>query len=153
MDGNITAIPSSTVRNVGDGNSDIPALGSCRELFDRVFPQYLALGMTYDEFYCKDHTLVIAYREAYKRKREEENQRLWLAGAYVYQALCRVSPLLIPFNSHPKAEPYLDKPFPLGYDDNENNKPDKTPESEAVIDKGLAYMKSQMEKFNGKFKL
>ena len=149
MDGELTAIPSSTVETSGGEGSDTNTPDSCREIFDKAFPTYLAMGMTYDEFYREDHTLVIAYRRAYKRKLEQENQKLWLMGAYVYQAVARVAPLLIPFNSHPKAEPYLDRPFPLFDKDNAN----ETQTSEAVIEKGLAYMKSQMAKNNSKFGL
>ena len=147
MDGDITAIPSSTVENVGDGDSDTPAPDSCREIFDKAFPAYLAMGMTYNEFYREDHTLVIAYRKAYKMRLEQQNQDMWQMGLYVYQAICRAAPLLIPFNKHPQAEPYLDKPFPI-FGDKEN---DADAESKAVADKGFAYMQAQMMIINKKF--
>ena len=117
-----------------------------RKLFDEAFPSYLAMGMTYDEFYNQDHTLAIAYRKAFELKRNEQNQNLWLLGAYVYQAIARVSPLFNPFSKHPKPESYLDKPFPI-YEQTggENAK------SKAVADKGLAYMQAQMLKINKKF--
>lgn len=148
MDGGLTAIPSSTVETSGGVGSDtIHAPDSCREIFDKAFPSYLALGMTYDEFYKKDHTLVIAYRKAYEQKQEQKNQEMWLMGAYVYQAIARIAPLLIPFNEHPKADPYLDKPFPLfGGEEAQANT-----EAKAVVDKGLAYMKAQALKVNRKF--
>ena len=145
MDGELTAIPSSTVRNAGGEDSDIQTLGSYRTIIENAFPLYLAMGMTYDEYYRKDHTLVIAYRKAYEKKREERNYELWLMGAYVYQAVSRVAPLLIPFNEHPKAEPYLEKPFPL-FADNERENADK-----AVAEKGKAYMLAQMTKINKRF--
>lgn len=144
MDGELTAIPSSTVETAG-GDGDTKAPAGCREIFDEVFPSYLALGMTYEQFYRQDHTLVIAYRKAYELRQKQENENYWLMGAYVYQAIARVAPLLIPFNSHPKPEPYLEKPFPL-YE----KEKDKA-ETDAVVDKGLAYMHSQMMKFNRKF--
>ena len=147
MDGNITAIPSSTVGTSGGESSDTDTPDSCREIFDKAFPQYLALGMTYDEFYRQDHTLVIAYRKAHELKRKEENENFWLMGAYVYQAISRVAPLLIPFNKNPKPEAYLDKPFPI-FGDTET---DEEAKAKAVSDKGLAYMFSQMEKINRKF--
>lgn len=147
MDGELTAIPSSTVGKSGGEGSDTDTPDSCREIFDKAFPHYLAMGMTYDEFYRKDHTLTIAYRRAYEEKRKQANQDFWLIGAYVYQAITRSAPLLIPFNQHPKAEPYLDKPFPLYEDDNA----DENAESKAVEEKGLAYMFSQMQKVNAKF--
>lgn len=146
MDDELTAISSSNGMQVG-GEVEVPQTpDNYRELFDKAFPSYLAMGMTYDEFYNKDHTLAIAYRKAFEKKRNEQNQNLWLLGAYVYQAIARVSPLFNPFNKHPKPESYLDKPFPI-YEHEEG----KNAESKAVADKGLAYMQAQMIKFNKKF--
>lgn len=147
MDGELTAIPSSTVETPGGSGSDTAIPGSCRELFDNAFPQYIVMGMTYDDFYRKDHTLAIAYRRAYEKKREKENEDMWLTGAYVYEAIRRCAPLLIPFNSHPKEMPYLDKPFPIF---SENATSEET-QAKAVADKGFAYMQAQMLKFNKKF--
>ena len=146
MDGDITAIPSSTVGTSGGESSDTTDTpDSCREIFDKALPQYLAIGMTYDEFYRQDHTLVIAYRKAHELKRKEENENFWLMGAYVYHAICKASPLLAPFAKHPKPEDYLNKPFPLFADETENA------ESKAVENKGMAYMLAQMTKINRKF--
>lgn len=146
MDDNITAISSSTVEYVGDGDSDIPVSDSCRELFDTVFPYYLAIGMTYDEFYKKDHTLARAYRKAYKKRREKENENMWLLGAYFYHAMVRSAPMLAPFSKNPSPQPYLDKPFELFAEEKSEGAG-----NEAVADKGFAYMQAQMMKFNKKF--
>ena len=149
MDGELTAIPSSTVEVVG-GEGEKPLTrtpDSCREIFEKAFPSYLALGMTYDEYYRQDHTLVADYRIAYKRKMEQKNQDMWLQGAYVYEAIRRVAPLLIPFNEHPQEAPYLDKPFPMSGEEDDT----QDAKLKAVADKGLAYMQAQMIKFNKKF--
>lgn len=127
----------------GEGSPKTPV--SSRELFAKVFPSYLALGMTYNEFYREDHELVIAYRKASEMKREKENADMWLQGLYVYQAVSRVAPLLIPFAKHPKAEPYLTKPIPLTEKDAENDS------NSAVENKGIAYMKAKMIEINKKF--
>ena len=103
--------------------------------------------MTYDEFYRKDHTLVKAYRKAHELKRKEENENFWLMGAYVYHAICKASPLLVPFTKNSKAEDYLDKPLPIF----DKTGTDEKAESKAVSDKGQAYMFSQMQKINAKF--
>ena len=87
-----------------------------------------------------------AYRKAYKAKREQANEDMWLQGAYVYEAISRVAPLLIPFNKHPKPEPYLDKPYPIF---EENNGEDV--KLKAVADKGQAYMFAQMKAINKRF--
>ena len=127
----------------GEGSPKTPV--SSRELFAKVFPSYLALGMTYNEFYREDHELVIAYRKASEIKREKENADMWLQGLYVYQAVSRVAPLIIPFAKHPKAEPYLTKPIPLTEKDAENDS------NSAVENKGIAYMKAKMIEINKKF--
>lgn len=146
MDDKLTAISSSTVENVGGEGSNTLTFDSCRKTFDKALPSYLAMGMSYDEFYKKDHTLVIAYRRAYEQKRENDNYEKWLMGLYVYHAVSRVAPLLIPFNEHPKPEPYLDKPFPIFKKEGEGDA-----KSNAVFDKGMAYMQAQMSKINKKF--
>ena len=101
MDGDITAIPSSNGEVDGGEDSYTQTPVSCREIFDKAFPDYLVMGMSYDEFYNKDHTLVIAYKRAYKRKREEMNTDMWLQGANVYEAITRVAPIFVPFAKHP----------------------------------------------------
>lgn len=117
-----------------------------RTIIDKAFPSYLAMGMTYDEFYKKDHTLAISYRRAFELKRAKENEDMWLLGAYVYQAIARVSPLFNPFAKHPKPEDYLDKPFSLYKTDEQGAK------SHAVTDdKGFAYMQAAMTRINNKF--
>ena len=60
---------------------------SISELYHRVFPEYLAMGMTYDQFWKGDCTLVIPYREAYRIRQEEMNRMAWLQGLYMYKAL------------------------------------------------------------------
>lgn len=148
MDDKLTAVSSSNGIGSGESSDTQPATNS-RELFAKLFPYYLAMGMTYDEFYDQDHELVIAYRKAEKmkqeRQQEQSNYDKWLQGLYVYQAVSRVAPLLIPFNKHPKAEPYLDKPIPLTKEDAERDS------NKAVENKGIAYMKAKMIELNKRF--
>ena len=143
MDDKLTAISSSNGIGSGEGINTQTATNS-RKIFSDCFPLYLAMGMTSDEFYNQDHELVIAYRKAYKLKRTRDNEDMWRQGLYVYQAVSRVAPLLIPFNKHPKAEPYLDKPFPM-FEEDEQEK------ESAVENKGIAYMKAKMLEINKKF--
>lgn len=144
MDDKLTAVSSSNGIGSGESSDTQPATNS-RELFAKIFPKYLAMGMSYDEFYDKDHELVIAYRKAYKDKRRQANEDMWRQGVYVYQAIVRAAPLLIPFNKNPKPEPYLDKPIPMFEEDVENEK------DSAVANKGLAYMQAMMISINKKF--
>lgn len=109
MEGDLVTEPPSRKRS--RVNSGSAPLLSYSEVFVRQFPFYLALGMTYDQYWNEDCTLVKAYREAYEMRREERNHDLWLQGLYIYNALCAVSPLFR-FSTKPqKAHPYVEAPF------------------------------------------
>ena len=144
MDDKLTAISSSNGIGSGEGSNTQTATNS-RKIFADVLPHYLAMGMTSDEFYNQDHELVIAYRKAYKEKRKKANEDMWLQGLYVYHAVSRVAPLLVPFAKHPKPEPYLDKPLPF-YEESEEEQ-----EETAVEERAIAYMKAKMLEVNKKF--
>lgn len=86
------------------------------QLFDKVFPDYLAMGMTYEQFWRQDCSLVIAYRKAYKIRQEEVNRSAWLQGLYVYKAL-QSSPVVVQgfMKQGATVEPYPNKP--INFDD------------------------------------
>lgn len=44
------------------------------------------MGMTYEQFWDESPYLAVAYRNAYRLRREAENEQAWLAGLYVYDA-------------------------------------------------------------------
>lgn len=82
--------------------------------FNKLFPYYLSIGMTYDQFWNEDCLLVKAYREADKIKAERKNTELWLQGRYVYEALLDIAPLLHAFaKKGTKARPYPSEPYPI----------------------------------------
>ena len=84
------------------------------EVFREAFPLYLALGMTYDQFYRDDVCLVVSYRKADEIKRRRDNERLWLQGAYIYEALLDASPIFNPYAKRgTKPLPYREEPYPL----------------------------------------
>jgi len=87
---------------------------SYTEQFYKCFPFYLSIGMTYDQYWNDDCLLVKYYREAFDIRKKRENESLWLQGAYIYDALCAVSPVLHAFaKTGTKPLPYLDRPYPL----------------------------------------
>lgn len=82
------------------------------ELVDELCPQYMAMGVSYHEFWHGDYTQLQFYLEAHKLRTEQENYNAWLQGAYIYEALCAVSPVLHAYaKSGTKPHPYLDKPY------------------------------------------
>ena len=75
----------------------------------------MSIGMSYDEFWSGDVSIVKAYRKAYELQEKRRNQELWLSGMYFYEALCDASPLFR-FSMKKgiiKPEPYLKEPYPI----------------------------------------
>jgi len=73
------------------------------------------MGMTYEQFWEQSPYLVIAYRKAYKLKREIANEQAWLQGLYVYDAFAVCMANAFAKRGAKKVD-YLEKPvdiFPL----------------------------------------
>lgn len=81
------------------------------EQFYEVFPYYLSIGMTYDQFWNDDCYLAKYYREAQKLREKRANVQAWLQGAYIYIALDRLKPIFGLRGG--RVEPYLEEPLPL----------------------------------------
>lgn len=50
----------------------------------------MVMGMTYDQYWEGDPYMAVAYRKAYRLRRESENESLWLQGLYVFDAFSAV---------------------------------------------------------------
>ena len=73
------------------------------------------MGMTYEQYWNMSPYLVIAYRKAYKLKREIANEQAWLQGLYVYDAFAVCMANAFAKRGAKKVD-YLEKPvdiFPL----------------------------------------
>lgn len=73
------------------------------------------MGMTYEQFWEQSPYLAVAYRKAFKLKREIANEQAWLQGLYVYDAfaVCMANAFA---KRGAKKENYFEKPvdiFPL----------------------------------------
>lgn len=95
--------------------------------------------MSYELYWDGPADLVKDFRKAHELKNEAKNQELWLQGMYFYEALARISPLLHAFAKQgTKAEPYLDKPYPITKEKAEKIK----------VDREAAEMNAQIAKFS-----
>lgn len=84
------------------------------EQFYEHLPFYLSIGMTYEQYWDGDCLLAKYYRKAHELKQKRRNQELWLQGAYFYEALCDVAPVLHAFaKKGTKVTPYVEEPFAL----------------------------------------
>lgn len=75
----------------------------------------MSIGMSYDEFWNGDVSMVEAYRKADELRLKQKNYELWLQGMYMYEALCDASPLFrfAMKGGMIKPEPYVKEPYPV----------------------------------------
>ena len=71
---------------MGDGEITSPPK-TFTEFFEELFPIYLAMGMTWTQFWLDAPELAIAYRKAEAIKKRRKNEELWLEGVYMAEAL------------------------------------------------------------------
>lgn len=109
------------------------------EIFQEVFPMYLSIGMSYDEFYNKDCQLVKAYLKAYEMKQKQNNTNMWIQGTYVYDAIVRASPIFNPLaKAGTEPIPYMEEPYALSKEEQKVREEEK--QKAHMIE-----MKTQME--------
>lgn len=85
------------------------------ETFKQLCPYYMSIGMSYDDFWNGDVSMVEVYRKADELRLKQRNYELWLQGMYVYEALCDASPLFR-FSLKGgtiKPEHYVKEPYPI----------------------------------------
>lgn len=86
--------------------------------FEKLCPVYMSYGMSYDEFWYKSPYRARFYLEAQKRKIKQQDEYMWVQGMYIYEALCKVSPVLHAFSKKgTKPLPYSEKPYLRDNDD------------------------------------
>lgn len=143
-------VSGSLFTNEEDEPRGSPSSFTYTDKFYEVFPYYLSIGMTYDQFWNDDPCLVRFYRKAEEMRMEKRNQELWLQGMYIYEALCDVSPILHAFAKRgTKPVPYTEQPYPLSNKEVKRAKEDKERE---VFDKGKKFMEAFMVTNNKRFK-
>ena len=80
---------------------------------DKLFAYALSIGMTYDQYWYGDPALINSYIEAEKLRQRKRNNEMWLQGAYIYQAVGALVPVINPFSKEHRAKPYLKQPIPI----------------------------------------
>ena len=132
----------------GDGSS-VPFSNSYTAKFYEVFPYYLSIGMTPEQYWDGDPMLAKYYRQADEIRRNRRNQELWLQGMYIYEALCDVSPVMNAFaKKGTKPNPYVDHPYPLSTKDIDA---EKKRQEQREREKARRYMESKMAILNKRF--
>ena len=96
------------------------------ELADEMCPIYMSMGVPRDEYWHGDYTQLAEYRKSFEIQRERANHDAWLQGAYIYDALCAVSPVLNAFAKRgTKPMPYHKEPYGMKLDEASTDAPEK----------------------------
>ena len=142
-------VSSSLSATEGSGQASSPPSFTYTEKFYELFPYYLAIGMTPEQYWESDCTLTKYYRKAEELRNEKRNQELWLQGMYVYEAICDASPILHAFASKgAKPVPYSSKPYPLTNRDAQREEEEK---QRKLMAKGKKFMEAMAASINKKF--
>lgn len=97
------------------------------QVFEETCPYYMAIGMTYDEYWYKEPQRVKYYRESHILKNKSRNQELWLLGRYF------VDSIQVALDSKGKAK-YPEKPYDIFPKTEAEKKADIEKERRKVID-------------------
>ena len=125
----------------GEKGSSVESV-SLTQIFEAQCPIYMSYGMSYDEFWYDSPYRAKFYREMKQIQIRQKDEELWLQGVYIYDALCRVSPILHAFSkSGTKPLPYLEQPFSYG---NEAEKTKAQKEKEAENERLKAQIQFKM---------
>ena len=109
------------------------------EIFEEAFPFYLAIGMSYAEYWEGDPSLARYYRKAYLIKQEEINNNAWLQGLYIYDAISTAL-----YNAlrgkNTAAKTYTGKPY--DFNNKEKTEAEKAKEVAIEQEKAAAWMEN-----------
>ena len=98
----------------GDPSTNTLADKSYTEIFIDVFPEYLAMGMSYEQFWHGPAWLAASYRKAHEARHKEEEFGRWRQGMYFYDALVKVAPVMRAFTKrHVEPGKYPEEPWPI----------------------------------------
>lgn len=104
---------------------------SLTQIFEQNCPIYMSYGMTYDEYWYGSPYRAKFYRESHKIQTKQKDEELWMQGVYIYDALCRVSPILHAFSkSGTKPLPYVERPYMSSVATHEKTEEEKAQEAE-----------------------
>ena len=112
------------------------------EYFEECFPFYLAIGMSYADYWAGDPSLARYYRKAYKIKQEEINNTAWLQGLYIYDAVSTAlhNALRGMGKNKPPAQTYAKKPY--DFKNREKSEAEKAKEVQTEQQKAAAWMEN-----------
>lgn len=83
------------------------------DYLEKLCDYALSIGMPYDLYWYGDPQALKNFVNAEEIRQRKRNTELWLQGAYVYQAIGSLTPILNPFSKEHRAKPYLKQPIAI----------------------------------------
>lgn len=126
------------------------------EIFDELFPHYLLMGMTTEQYWDGESWLKPAYRKAYKMRVDNEQKladmNSWYMGKYIIRALQAVPLLVGGLNVKRGADlpKYPEKPFLIAAEEMKKEEVRKKKEEDQTR-LAMALMQAAFNKFNKNF--
>ena len=107
------------------------------------------MGMTYEQYWEQSPYLAVAYRKAYRLRREADNEKAWLQGIYVFDAfsVCLANVFA---KRGSKKQTYIEKPidiFPLTEREKKRREAEENAKMQAAME---AMMREQQRKKKSK---
>lgn len=102
-------------------------------------PYYMAMGMSYEEFWYASPCLIKTYLKAHELKVEQRNQELFLQGLYNYKAFQAVIEEFsygLSGKKGKKPEGYLEYPIPITEHEKEMEKQRRILHTMEIVAKG-----------------
>lgn len=96
-----------------DQSSDSADQVFLTDTLNAMCPVYMAMGMSYDDYWNGDPYMAKYYREAHKQRVKNENSMLYLQAQYFYEVMGCMASLYDPFGKRRKAEKFRDRPYDL----------------------------------------
>ena len=135
--------------SAGGSGHPAPFSNSYTAVFNDLFPYYLMIGMSPEQYWDGDPALAKYYRKADELRRKRRNEELWLQGMYIYEALCDVSPVMNAFaKKGTKPRPYSDHPYAITVKERDD---EKVLIEKREREKARRYMEAKMAAINKRF--
>lgn len=115
------------------------------EYAEEQCPYYMVMGVSPEQYWNGDYSLLKYYRKAFEAKRELDNENAWIQGMYVFEA---VESAIAHTMLGKRKIKYPEEPYLLNTEISERRKEAKREEDEL---KSRDYMMTFMQEFNKRF--
>ena len=123
------------------------------EIFERVCPYFMSIGVSYREFWFGDPQICKYALKAEKIRRERKNRDAWWQSLYMFKAMIDASPAFHDFGNGKNVELKFstEEPFPLTQEDADRQEHDRElKKQQEIVNQAMNYMAAHNASFRAK---